>query len=232
VADKFRSYATSSFSHNVIIVDGQGQAPGPTMTKQPLSDKYFNISEKFDYAWNSFDLFKDVKGESRHTRALFHVRGKFWVVVDRISTDRPRKIEALWHWHPTCKVGIKNKQVVGTQNERGNLEIIPVGSTNWSVNLLKGQQILEIQGWYSKQYNQFEPNTASIYSTEIQKTTSFVWILYPSEKNAPLVVAEIVSEKKDGLTLHVTNPEEGKWILIIPYSESSTASFQFSKNRK
>ncbi|MEO5999274.1 MAG: hypothetical protein ABIN89_20950 [Chitinophagaceae bacterium] len=154
--------------------------------------------------------------------------GWSWIVSRLI----PRKIEALWHWHPGCKLGIKNKQIVSTQNERGNLEIIPVGSPHWTVTLVKGQQIPQIQGWYGKEYDKFEPNKVIIYSTEIQKTNAFVWILYSSENKAPSVQAQILSEDKDGFTLRVINHEEGKWILTIPFSECSKESFQFSKHRK
>ncbi|MEO5999275.1 MAG: hypothetical protein ABIQ00_21580 [Chitinophagaceae bacterium] len=64
--DKFRNYATSSFSHNVIVIDGQGQAPGSMLVKQSLSNKYFKISDKFDYAWNSFDRFRELKRREVH----------------------------------------------------------------------------------------------------------------------------------------------------------------------
>jgi hypothetical protein len=28
----------------------------------------------------------------------------FWVVVDRIQTDQPRHLQALWHYAPSCTV--------------------------------------------------------------------------------------------------------------------------------
>ena len=228
VAEKFRKYATGSFSHNVILIDGKGQAPGPLLNTQPVSDVHFKITDQFDYAWSSFDQFTDITGESKHTRSIFYVRGKFWVMVDHINTDRPRNIDVLWHWHPDCKVSLQKKQIVSTQNEHGNLEIIPVGPTFWSVNVIKGQEHPQIQGWYSKEYNEYEPNTASIYSTKIMKSSSFVWILYPSENKPPEVKAKIISEDKGGINLQVTNPDEGKWELHIPFSDSSKAAYHFS----
>ena len=103
-ADKFRPYATGSYGHNVILVDGKGQSRGPVDTKVPLDDNNFKITGAFDYAWNSFDKFIETEGMFTHTRAVLYIRGKFWVVVDRIRTDRPRKIETMWHWHPDNKV--------------------------------------------------------------------------------------------------------------------------------
>ena len=104
LADKFRGYATGSYGHNLILVDGKGQAAGPPATKVPLQEDHYKISDAFDYAWNSFDRFINIKGEFNHLRAVFYVRGKFWIVVDHLLTDAHHKIETLWHWHPDCKI--------------------------------------------------------------------------------------------------------------------------------
>lgn len=227
VANKFRKYATGSLSHNVVLIDEKGQAPGPELNTQPVSNTHYKITDQFDYAWSSFDQFAGIKGKSEHTRSLFYLRGKFWVVVDHIRTDQPRNIDVLWHWHPDCKVGILDKHIVSTQNKYGNLEILPVGATDWSVQLIKGQEKPQIQGWYSKEYNDYEPNIASIYSTKIKKTSSFVWILYPSENKPPAIQAKIISENKEGVTLEIVNPNEGKWEINIPRSDSRKAFCKF-----
>lgn len=104
VAEKFRPYAKGSEGHNVFLIDQKGQDAGPTHAKEPLDDSHFKITDDFDYASNSFYRFIDVEGEAKHIRSVFYVRGEFWVVVDKIVTDRPRKIEALWHWHPESVV--------------------------------------------------------------------------------------------------------------------------------
>ena len=231
VAKKFRKYAEGSSSHNVILIDGAGQTAGPELNTQPIASDHYKIADKFDFAWSSFDQFIDVKGESNHTRSIFYVRGKFWVVVDRINTDRPRNIEVLWHWHPDCKVVTKNDNIVATANEKGNLEIIPVAKTPLSLTLVKGQDEPQIQGWYSQEYNTYEPNTASIYSAKIDKSAVFVWVLYPSENNLPTVHAEITSQNKNGLTVEVNNRGEGKWLVKIPFSNSNDASFDFRKSK-
>ena len=229
VAQKFRKYATGSFSHNVILIDGNGQAPGPLLNTQPVSDKHYKITDQFDNAWSSFNQFNNVKAESKHTRSVFYVRGKFWVVVDRIKTDRPRNIDVLWHWHPDCQVGLQKKSIVSSQNNHGNLEIVPVGPVSWSVNLIKGQETPDIQGWYSKEYNKYEPNTASVYSAKIDTSSTFAWVLYPSENKIPAVQAKILSGDKEGIIIQVINPKEGKWELTIPLSESGKASYNFSE---
>ena len=101
VARKFRPYARGSAGHNILLIDNNGQKDGPRHAKEPLGSSYFKIGDDFDYASNSFDSFNDVDGIAKHIRSVMYVRGEFWVVVDRIITDKPRKIE-------TCGIGIRN----------------------------------------------------------------------------------------------------------------------------
>ncbi len=216
VARKFRNYADGSQSHNVLLIDGKGQAPGPRATEGPLADKYCKITNDYDYAWGTFDKFIDLEGECRHMRQLFYVRGDMWVVIDRITTDRPRKIEALWHFHPDCKVMQEGKTVT-TDNDLGNLQIIPVGNQNWNINFVKGQEEPEIQGWYSEEYNKYEPNTAAVYSTNVKGDSEFIWVLFPSEKSTKDIKAEIVSENDKELKLKVFNSRNDEWLVTIPF---------------
>lgn len=230
VADKFRRYARGSQSHNVIMVDGKGQLPGPKLAEQPLSENHFKITSEFDYAWNSFNKFIEVEGEFNHTRALFYVRQNFWIVVDRITTGNPHEIEVLWHWHPDCNVKIEKEKNTYSENEKGNLKIIPVGNEKWKVDIIKGQEEPEIQGWYSKEYNTYEPNTATIYSTRIKSNSTFVWVLFPSEKAAPNIQTKILSHDSNGVKVQVTNPEKGEWKMLIPFSNSTIAELEFISN--
>ena len=227
VAKKFRRYAKGSQGHNVILIDGNGQASGPKLASEPLSDKYYKITPEFDYAWNSFENFNDLEGTNKHTRALFYVRDNFWIVVDNIEIDRPRKIETLWHWHPDCKVQKEANGIVSTNNEKGNLKIIPVEKTDWNIELIKGQEKPEIQGWYSEEYNKFEPNIATIYSTKIEKDKTFVWLFIPFEKESPEFKTKIISKNSKKLKLKVINSEKGNWEITIPYSNSENAKLEF-----
>ncbi len=222
VAEKFRPYAKGTAGHNSILIDQKGQTAGPRLAEAPIDDTHFKITDDFDYASNSFDQFIDVEGKAKHTRAVLYVRGKFWVVVDRIDTDRARKIDALWHWHPESAVE-KDGTVVKTTNEFGNLAVIPVSEHKFNIAFIKGQETPEIQGWYSPEYNLFEPNTTANYSTQINSDSTFVWLLVPSEKETPKVKAKIISEDANGIDLSIKS--EGKsWHLNVPYSNSKAAN--------
>jgi len=228
VAKKFRSYAKGTHGHNLVLIDEKGQKPGIKVAEEALSDDHFKITPNFDYAWHSFDQFYDIENV-RHTRSMFYVRSNFWVIVDNIQTENPRKIEALWHWHPGCKVEVKKNGVVSTKNEKGNLKIVPVEKTDWKVSVIKGQEKPGIQGWYSPEYNQYEPNTATIYSSSIDGNETFVWLLIPSEKQAPLVEGEIISGNSREVKLKITNKDKGTWELIVPFSNSTNVELEFAQ---
>jgi hypothetical protein len=225
VATKFRPYATGSASHNLVLIDGNGQKPGPTLAKSPLDNSHIKISPTFDYATNSFSAFKNVEGVASHTRALMYVRDAFWVVVDRISTDKPRKVETLWHWHPDCTVREGDGGTIKTDNAKGNLAVIPVGKQKMGVRMIKGQEQPEMQGWYSPEYNVYMPNTTANYAAEITASQTFVWLLLPSEGKTPPVKARIISESENDVKVEVSL--KGKtWEMLIPYSDSKTAALR------
>ncbi|GBF20756.1 MULTISPECIES: alginate lyase family protein [Arenibacter] len=227
VAEKFRPYAKSSAGHNLLLIDGKGQQNGPRLADKPLGEDHFKIATDFDYASSSFDQFMDLEGSVKHTRVVFYVRGQFWVVVDNIETDRPRRIDALWHWHPENTV-VKDRYTVKTLNERGNLTLVPVSRQNFDIQLIKGQETPEIQAWYSPEYNLYEPNTTSSYSCEIKGNSTLVWLLMTSDKESPNIKAKIISENKDGITLGVSVKEK-KWLLNIPFYGSADAAIEKSQ---
>jgi len=219
VAGKFRSYALGSQGHNVLLIDGKGQAPGPKVTDKPVPENDYHIMPDHDMARGSCSQFNGLEGSCTHSRTLYYKRGQYWVVVDRIVTDRPRSIETLWHWHPSCKVEVKNG-VAFTSNSKGNLQLIPAGGPQWTIEQIKGQEEPVIQGWYSEQYNKFEPNTTTVFKTHIEGSITFVWILYPSEGIELPVRGKVISETPSELILEISGTPTGSAKITIPLDSS------------
>ncbi|NND34723.1 MAG: alginate lyase family protein, partial [Saprospiraceae bacterium] len=221
-AEKFRPYARSTAGHNLVLIDGKGQAGGPTHATVPIDERHWEISDKFDYATGAFTDFPETEGDVRHSRSVFYVRGEFWIVVDRLTTERPRKIETLWHWHPDCQV-LKVGRGIRSDYEKGNLQVIPISAQNFEIEFIKGQEEPEIQGWYSREYNIYEPNITSRFTTEIKQTSTLAWLLFPSEEKSPKASARIESENETKVQISVR--AKGRvWDINIPFEGSNDGS--------
>jgi hypothetical protein len=220
LAVKFRSYACGSAGHNVVMPEGKGQKPGPEKAAQQLDPASYRITDTYDFASGSFDRFTDIKGSFDHNRSVLYVRGKFWVVLDRFNTDRPRNIDVLWHFHPDCTVSIARENNLKTDNDKGNLSIIPVGNRQWDIEIVKGVISPSPQGWYSEEYNKAVPNSTGIYKANIGSGDIAVWILYPYEKSELAFNAEILEKNQDGVRLLIRLSAAEKMELFVPFEKS------------
>lgn len=201
--DRFWKYFRQSASHNVILVDGKGQRANRRQLSAPITQDY-SMTTDSNFAQGIFDSgFNGIQGKATHSRAVLYLQNQYWVVVDYICTDRPRKIETLWHFHPECTVEAQEQSVVTTDPNVGNLRITPASTCAWTVDLVSGQ-MEPVQGWWSREYNHLVPNPTAIYSTQISKSSVFVWILYPKKGLVPKVQADLVFNTTDCLNLIVS----------------------------
>ncbi len=206
VRDKFWQYFRDSASHNVILIDGKGQKSDLKEWRKPMTGNY-KIEPEFDIAQGTFDGgFSKLKGKATHSRTVVYLRDQYWIVVDRISTDRPRQIQPLWHFHPDCTVIVEDRSVASIDPDVGNLRIIPASDLDWQVKIVAGQNH-PVQGWWSGQYNQILPSPTAIYSAEIMTTVNFAWVIYPSKGIVPKIKVNAISLNPDLIKLKVEVPE-------------------------
>jgi len=210
-ADLYReSYAFHSRGHNVILVDGYGQNALDRWAKQP--HHLASIRPGFDFAVQTYDrgfskqpllgavvnqgnkdridaiLAKtDIPGS--HTRAVVYLRGKGWLVVDRVEAKGEHTIQPLWHFHEDCGVKVETDgiSVRSTDPDAGNVRIVPLGGMGWSVELIKGQMDPHPQGWYSQGANQIEPAYCAAYTAKINDQATFAWLIVPGKGDPPAV---------------------------------------------
>ena len=220
VAKKFRRpYALHSKGHNVLLINNKGQNPGPRKVTEPLDDSQYKCTSEFDFARGSFNDFNEQNNNTKHKRAVLYLKNRFWIIVDKIESDQPKNIKALWHYHPDCSME-KNGSTVSSQDpDKGNITILPVGN-GLNVNIIKGQEDPEIQGWYSEEYNQYEPSPVAIYETEIEQTKTFSWLLIPSNGEAMKYSASIIEENENTIKLSVQNENE-EYVIEIPFDDNN-----------
>ena len=212
----WRGYFRSSFSHNVILVNGKGQDEGPTMAAAPLEEGIdFIHTDLYDYAYGTFnDGFEGVDTKVVHSRSVLYVHDQFWVVMDNLETDQPIDIQALWHFTPGRKISFKDEVAFSDNPGEPNLKIVPLGDVSWQTDVVEGQEEPFIQGWYSRDYTIKEPNPAVIYASKLEKSQSFLWVLVPSKDVSPDIQTRhqqksglhTISVSVDGKTTHITLP--------------------------
>ncbi len=220
---RFRSYFVGSASHNVILVDGKPQAREKPAVAEPMSGNYL-ISPTFDFARGVFGKgFAKCPGKAVHTRAVVYVRGGYWVVVDRIDTDRPRTIQPLWHFHPECTVAADGNAVVTTDPGKGNLRLLPVSDLDWKLEMVKGRTEPDVQGWYSPCYNLKVPSTTCVYTAKISGPTTFAWVIVPAKGSVPEVSVKTASIDKQAVRLQVGMPGAAPQRITVPLSGNNAA---------
>jgi len=155
-ASKWRRYVLTSAAHNVVLVDGQGQARGGQprqnyVTDQPL-DLAFRSNERYDYARGVYDegFGKRDQRPARHTReVLFLKPERLFVVRDTLESldGKPHLYEALWHLDANTVDVDTEKGTVETRDAGANLRIVPFCDKGLKVRVVKGQETPTVQGW-------------------------------------------------------------------------------------
>ena len=217
--DPRRAYFRGSQGHNVILIDGNGQNSGIDTWQNPMEGNYA-ILPKFDYARGSFTRgFKNIKDKVVHLRTVIYIRDRYWVVVDRISLELPHDITALWHFNPECSVKLKDTAVVTDDAEKGNLSVIPVSDFSWKVKIVKGQSKPTMQGWWSRAYNHIVESPCAVYSAHIEETSTFAWVLFPSNGAAANIEASIIEKDENHVSLYVRVSGEKAMKVVVPLKD-------------
>jgi hypothetical protein len=216
VGGPFRTYAKGSASHNVLLVDGQPQLPFRKRAEGPLENA-FKSTPEFDVVHGRFDEgYEEAKRTVTHDRTVFYKRGAWWLVLDRVQTETPRDITALWHFHPDCTVEQNGVEAVSTDAGEGNLRIVP-SDTGWEVDTVRGQEEPDVQGWYSVEYNKRTPNTCVRYTRAVSNEVVFAWLLLPGKGDVPS--ATLALEETDGGT-RVTVEENDGSVEIVTFPQN------------
>lgn len=205
IADNpLRRHIVSSAAHNVILVDGAGQGPQEPERQAPAVGAAI-VSAEYDFAVaTTGDNFPAADGTAIHTRALLYVRGRYWLVVDRIDTDRPRDIQALWHFHPDVTLERTAGGAVRSVDPGvANLRITPLGSAEWSTEIVAGRTEPEPQGWYSPVYNTVLPAPTAVMTTRIDGSRIAAWLFTTAVGATEAPAAEIEALGADSIRVTI-----------------------------
>jgi hypothetical protein len=158
---KWRTWATSSFGSNCMIVDGLGQNRStrsddpwhdPDLISQGPIDGHWQTSSVFDFASGNYD---EGYGPDRHKpasqqRDVLFLKPDMYIVADRMRpSDKVRhQYQARWQLLTThTRIDPATHTLVTTDDRQPNLAIVPLLSDGLEVDAESGQEFPEILGW-------------------------------------------------------------------------------------
>lgn len=220
----WRGYFRSSFSHNVILVNGHGQKASEERAIRPLMEgQDFSRHSLYDYSCGTFTSgFEEVEGLEEHFRSVLYLRDQFWLILDQINTDRPREIQTLWHFHPQHRTILRDQAVITDEDSGPNLQIIPIGSIRWDVKMVEGRETPTKQGWYSADYGIKVPNPTIEYSAKIDGPSIFAWLIVPAKSVLPEISAQLQNYHQS-VQAHIDFDSRPSMVIELPLSCSASS---------
>lgn len=165
-------YFRSSRAHNVVMIDGRGQARR-FRTDAMLSTEGRNewvSADAFDFVSSEYlegfapDPYPqcgkadEVDAGVTHRRAIFYVKNEYWILCDLIGGEGEHTLEQLFHIAPVAtgdpsepfragEVAVSPEEIVTRDAGVGNLAILPVDPDGLAVRKQKGETSPAV-GWH------------------------------------------------------------------------------------
>jgi hypothetical protein len=199
IRDRWRDFFTSTAAHNGLLIDGAGQQPGPAVAEAPFAEADCAITPGWDYSRGRFTSgFVGLPATVRHERIVLYRRGAWWLVVDVVDLDIPRRLEWLWHLHPTCTPVVDGSALGSADSGQGNIRVLPLLPGCAAPELVRGREEPSILGWFSPRYGDKEPTTTGVWTMPGQAGRSVqAWLITTAIGDVPRPSTEI--RQRDGV---------------------------------
>lgn len=201
---KWRKHILSSFAHNTIVVDGNGQARQGQKESyevdKPLPNKW-STGTRLDYAAGMYDWgYGDKRDKSvAHERKVLFVKPDYWVVADRLAGTGKHTFESLFHLDAENAVlDPQMKSARTMEKDRANILLVPLLTEDLSARIVKGQED-PVQGWLPSEKR---PIPTVIYSKNTPCPATFEVLLFPYPKGQEAgVKVSAIPVQRDGKLL-------------------------------
>jgi hypothetical protein len=189
-ASKWRRYVLASEAHNVVLVDGQGQARRGSPRQSYVTDKpldlAFRSNDRYDYARGVYEegFGKRDQRPARHTReVLFLKPARLFVVRDTLESrdGQPHLYEALWHLDVNSVEVDADSGAVETHDSGANLCMVASCEQGLRARVVKGQETPTVQGWLPLGHGVrgVRPIPTIVYECRSQETVVLVTVFQP-----------------------------------------------------
>jgi hypothetical protein len=228
---KWRTWATSSFGSNCMIVDDLGQNR-PTTSKDPWHDPDLISQGPIDGHWQTNSVFDFASGDysegygpqrlkaASQRRDVLFLKPDLFVVADRMRPNdaKRHKYQARWQLLTTnTHIAPETNVLSTTDADLANIAIVPLLRKRLAVTAVSGQESPEILGWNVRK----DMDPQNVPATTLLHTrtgagpqlllTLFI-PLHPGQANP----VTSVKQGKDGHSATVTFTDGRKLLISAP----------------
>jgi hypothetical protein len=239
----YRKYATDTFGHNCVLVDGLPQ-------RQQTKNKEANIGRKpVEARWKSTPDYDFVAGVfdqgwgeednriARHHRRVLFVKPDLWIVADTLipADEKEHSYEARWHLHPTeVSYAEDSGLLTTTRATKGNLAILPFRRDGLGIRHASAQTDPELLGWNVRKdlVPAYVPCTTLLHTRKGRGSQTFLTLFQPLKGGETSRI--VSSESTDAKTTWIGLSDGRRWKLVVeadPLSEIRFEETGATKNR-
>jgi len=210
-----RDYFRSGAAHNTLTIDGVSSAePAASAFRWrsvPCSrTSAWESTATFDFFEGEHDGYMRLDSPATHRRAVFFVKGEYWVLRDRIESDGDHRVALRLHWAPDVAVSVVDATILQAVAAQGS------GASVAARFFARRGRLSCETGWVSRAYGTRQAGEVSVFDVESQKTEEIVTLLGASRA---LLVKDCAwrpgADCRPGL-LRVTTPTAVDTILTGP----------------
>lgn len=217
----WRKFMVSSLAHNTLAVDHLGQCrrsqPETWVAKEPMTNVW-NPGGRLTYLRGEYASGYGDGGQVAvtHTRSVFFVDGRYWVILDRARPDdaRDHLYESVFMLNAPDAL-VEGDRIVTNRNG-ANLLIVAAGVEGQVVRVVQGQTAPVRRGW-KRGGDTVEPNPTAVFAHRKSGPATFALLLYPvpAGEAAPRASVEFlpVQGGADPVAVRVNLPDGSDRIL-------------------
>ena len=158
---KWRTWATSSYGSNCMIIDGLAQNR-PTTSKDPWHDPDLISQGPIDGHWQTSNVFDFASGEynegygpqrkrpASQQRDVLFLKPDMFIVADRVKPNDAVRHQYQDRWQlltTHTRVDQATNTLITTDDGQANIAIVPLLGKDLEVAAISGQEYPEILGW-------------------------------------------------------------------------------------
>ena len=223
----WRHFMVSSLSHNTLIVDHQGQCRRQKretwVAEEPMPHTWMP-GEEMTYFRGAYEHGYGDKGGIRvkHTRSIFFLDGRFWVIIDRAvpEDEREHLYEALFMLNAPDAVAEGNRIV--TRRDGPNLLIVAADSEGQTVSVVKGQMAPVRRGW-KRGGKTVVPNPTAVIAQRKSGPAALAMVLYPLPPGEEAPEIKVIFAEASGgeqaVALRIVLPDGSQRLVVDQLGE-------------